>query len=598
MVEINEGAVASPASVRYHGLDALRAWAMSMGIVLHAAWIMIPGESGAPMTDASASPVTDYICLSIHTFRMQLFFVLAGLFACLLLRKRGFRKFSINRTLRIALPLVVFWMILCPIMIWQYKSAGIASGAIQGDQTAWELTKDYFANLAPTIVLTVHLWFLYYLAWVYVLVLAARGVLSLIDRHQTFRDWISAKFGAFVTRPWAVLVLAALFAPMMMAMKGPWGIEITFASLYLEWPGLLTYTAYFVAGWLIFRNVDKLSQITCRWRWQLALGLVLIVPYYFYAKYATKNGYATWNYPQLVVDDFRFENDKPVYPEFRSKLMSSDPESLAGFVWKSIPEANRTFVEQKSTMTENQLNGLLGTINAKVLAESEMTEQVDLEAMELSEKSMVISKIAAAGRTVKQNQWLNRELLNAEFVGIIYSEDVNRPYYYPIRAAYCFSYSVITWLLIFGCIGFSQHYFDRESRFWRYFSDSSYWFYLAHLPIQFQLLLWLGAEPWHPAAKFTMYVVVTTVLLLVSYHFLIRPTWVGWFLNGRMASVWKRAARALVAEPGIASGGRVALAEELASGGSQPYGRADEGAPEISVAHAEANRSADNKLIH
>ena len=80
---------------------------MSMGIVLHAAWIMIPGEAGAPKTDASASNWTDYLCLSIHTFRMQLFFVLAGLFACLLVRKRGVWKFTWNRCLRIGVPLLL-----------------------------------------------------------------------------------------------------------------------------------------------------------------------------------------------------------------------------------------------------------------------------------------------------------------------------------------------------------------------------------------------------------------------------------------------------------------------------------------------------------
>ncbi len=31
-----------PTKIRYHGLDALRDWAMSLGLVLHAAWIMVP----------------------------------------------------------------------------------------------------------------------------------------------------------------------------------------------------------------------------------------------------------------------------------------------------------------------------------------------------------------------------------------------------------------------------------------------------------------------------------------------------------------------------------------------------------------------------
>ena len=75
---------------------------MSMGIVLHAAWIMTPGESGAPMTDVSASTVTSYIDAGIHMFRMQLFFLLAGFFACLLVRKRGVGSFLRNRFFRIA----------------------------------------------------------------------------------------------------------------------------------------------------------------------------------------------------------------------------------------------------------------------------------------------------------------------------------------------------------------------------------------------------------------------------------------------------------------------------------------------------------------
>ena len=199
--------------------------------------------------------------------------------------------------------------------------------------------------------------------------------------------------------------------------------------------------------------------------------------------------------------------------------------------------------------TQNEFTGLLGAINKDILSKSEFTEGIDPSLYALSSRAASYASIPAEQRTVDQNQLINREILEAGFPGVLYSEDVNRPYYYPIRAVYCFVYSLITWLLIFGCIGFSQHHFDRESRFWRYFSDSSYWFYLAHLPIQFQILIWLGDAPWHWMVKFGVYVVGTTAVLLPSYHFLVRPTWIGWFLNGRMASVWKRPASVAETDP-------------------------------------------------
>ena len=224
----------SKVDVRYHGLDALRAWAMSLGIVLHAAWILIPGEAGAPATDVSAHPFFDWLCLAIHTFRMQLFFVLAGFFACLLVRKRGTGRFVKNRFARIVLPLAIFWLVLCPIIMWQYNSAGLRSGAIQSDASAWGLTREYFANITPDTTMLMHLWFLYYLSWVYVFVIAIRAIVVQLDREGSFRQNVSDVFGIVVSRPWSAFVLAAGFAPQIWLMKGPWGIEIGLGTLYVK----------------------------------------------------------------------------------------------------------------------------------------------------------------------------------------------------------------------------------------------------------------------------------------------------------------------------------------------------------------------------
>jgi hypothetical protein len=527
---------------RHHDLDALRAWAMSMGIVLHAAWIMIPGESGAPKTDASASQLTHYLCFVVHTFRMQLFFVMAGLFACLLLRSRGVWHFVRNRFLRVALPLAVFWYPLIFILLLQYNVAQIQSGAIQGDANAWQLTQLYFQNIKVNTFVLGHLWFLYYLCWAYVLVLAMRGLLVAMDRDRHWRDWFSDRFNAICTRPFAPFVLALLIAPAMFSMTGVIGIEVDPFSLIPKWMGLISYTIFFLVGWLIFRNIDHLGVVVRGWRWQLTLGLIVTIPFFFFTKYASQHGYATPNYPQLMVQDLAFHHGRgePDYAGLRAQLLSAEADAIPAILLELLPEPNREFLQSQESATENQLNGLLQAINLFVLTRTELAERVETGRLALSEPARAIAALPADQRRKEQNERLNREILEAGLPGVIHREARRQPHYHLLRAAYAYCYALISWLLVFGCLGLFRTYCHGESRFWRYFSDASYWFYLAHLPIQFQILIWFGDKPWPWPVKFLVYVLGALAVLIPSYHFVVRPTWIGWLLNGKVVPIRKR----------------------------------------------------------
>lgn len=67
--------------VRIHDLDALRGFAMLLGIFLHAAIFLIPGDSW-PVQDPWANTVPanrnfyGVVMFGIHGFRMPLFFLL------------------------------------------------------------------------------------------------------------------------------------------------------------------------------------------------------------------------------------------------------------------------------------------------------------------------------------------------------------------------------------------------------------------------------------------------------------------------------------------------------------------------------------------
>ena len=89
------------------------------------------------------------------------------------------------------------------------------------------------------------------------------------------------------------------------------------------------------------------------------------------------------------------------------------------------------------------------------------------------------------------------------------------------------------WLMTFGLIGLFRKLMSSENKWMRYISDSSYWLYLAHLP----LMIWLqwSISDWNldGTLKFVLVCTVCTVTLLVMYEYLIRYTPIGTMLNGK-----------------------------------------------------------------
>jgi peptidoglycan/LPS O-acetylase OafA/YrhL len=91
---------------------------------------------------------------------------------------------------------------------------------------------------------------------------------------------------------------------------------------------------------------------------------------------------------------------------------------------------------------------------------------------------------------------------------------------------------LFAWMMVFSLMGAFRQLVVKGSAVWRYVSDSSYWLYLAHLPL---IVLAQGLiRPWQLPAllKFSLLCIVTTAILLVTYEYLVRYTPVGTLLNG------------------------------------------------------------------
>jgi peptidoglycan/LPS O-acetylase OafA/YrhL len=93
--------------------------------------------------------------------------------------------------------------------------------------------------------------------------------------------------------------------------------------------------------------------------------------------------------------------------------------------------------------------------------------------------------------------------------------------------------ALFVWLMIFGLIGLFRKIFSRENPKVRFVSDSAYWLYIAHLPLIQIIQFWVSGWPLPSYVKLLFTCIVTTVLLLLSYRYLIRYTLIGTLLNGK-----------------------------------------------------------------
>lgn len=99
--------------------------------------------------------------------------------------------------------------------------------------------------------------------------------------------------------------------------------------------------------------------------------------------------------------------------------------------------------------------------------------------------------------------------------------------------------AMIVWFFVFGITGLFIRYFSKHSVRMRYISDSSYWVYLIHLPVVGLIPAFIVDWPIPAFAKFLIVMLTTTVVCFVTYHYLVRGTFIGKFLNGRKYPIVK-----------------------------------------------------------
>ncbi|MCP5111817.1 MAG: acyltransferase family protein [bacterium] len=535
---------------RRHDLDALRAFAMLLGIALHAAlsFMDIPWV----VQDRSREPLLGLFVSAIHGFRMPLFFLLSGFFTAMLWRKRGLRALLRHRAKRIALPLALSCAILLP-ALW-----GIMSWAGSGDTTRAAATgKDIWTA-------------------------AAYGNLDAVRDHVARGASLDQPEPLFGHSPlgWAVLGNQPAVIDYLITA----GADAS--ARYRDQNTALHTAAFFGRATAATRLLDAGAEITARnahgetpldslrhdrGTTEYVAGL-LQVPIDFNAVTADRTRIRAMlesrgALSRLAGGREAAEAEQGVLQRVFGPLMSDDfflhlwflwflcwlvvgfalvvavarrfprvrvPAAFIRTPWCLLWLAPLTMLTQSLMHSGGAIPGFGPDDSSGLLP---MPYVLAHYAIFFGFGALMYGSSGAAGR-LGRGWWIQLPLallllppalalaLHAPAAGELAGDEATR------RLLANLGQVLYAWLMIFGLMGLSETVLHRERPRVRYVSDSSYWLYLVHLPLIIAGQALLRDVNLPAMVKLTLLIIGATAILLLSYRYLVRYTWIGRLLNG------------------------------------------------------------------
>ena len=524
--------------MRYHALDALRAFAMLLGIVLHGL---------LPFVDVPIWPARDVHqdmaeigFHAIHGFRLPLFFLVSGFFTAMLWRRRGLRQLVRHRVKRILVPLLIgtilTWPLLIAVGVWSGK---VRAGLVEREQVQMTLSQA-----------------------------AKSGNLEVI------RERVAA--GARVDRRDALgatpLISAALLGHAdAVDLLVKLGAKVS--SETVDGSTALHAAALFGRVGVVERLLAHGARTNGRNR---------------HGKTPLDNARVDWRYVRFVAGATSMTLDPAVMQRDRARVAALLEESLEANPVRTLTWWDRVVVTffvgsilpvfHHLWFLYYLLWLLVGFAGAVMLKRRFVPEQWRFPAWLTSVQAcwlwwlpltvlpqLVMRQTFGPDTSPGVLPWPPKLFYYALFFafgalcygreGVL--ERVGRRWgLYFILALPIFilgmrafaeygpmwsgshllvtlTSAVYAWLMILGCLGLFQRFFASESPRIRYLSDASYWLYLAHLPLMVALQVWVSPWPWPSVLKLLFVCTLTTGVLMLLYATMVRYSVIGTVLNGR-----------------------------------------------------------------
>ncbi len=510
---------------RRHDLDALRGFAMLLGIALHASLAFFPAPWWVQDRTSAFDGLFDEFLWAVHGFRMPVFFLMSGFFTALLWRRRGLGALLNHRLRRVALPLLLGLLTIVPLTTFVGDWAAGSAPVVQvADDDIWG--KVFAGDVS--------------------------GVERLLDRG--FDPDLRGEPGG-----WTLLHAAALTgdvemldlllsrgaepAPVATASEGetPLGVAFHFgheeaADLLvayaggdplpdgMEWSEIPGWAAGAVemegddgaSGRLDLSTIQQFYHLWFLWflLWLVAGFAIIAWAVDRRDRQSNWPRRVMWSMIPLTIVPQLYMGDGGAYPVF-------GPDTSDGFVpLPHVMAYYATFFTFGALMYRRRGRTgrlLVDTIGGRWWLYLPISFLVVFPAGLLFTFGEVAFHLGWEGQAADVNAGLFVTFGEVAFSWLVAS---------VLQVAYA-------WGMCFGLMGLFRVLLPVERRGVRYLSDSSYWLYLAHLPMV--VVAQAVVRDWNLPAevKFLLVSVAVTVLALLTYQLFIRYTPIGTMLNGR-----------------------------------------------------------------
>lgn len=534
---------------RRHDLDALRAIAMLLGIALHAAL----AYSNVPwvVQDSQKNELFGLFFVAVHGFRMPLFFLVSGFFTAMLWRKRGLNALIKHRAKRILLPCLLGLVTIIPAMAWvsvqasqlptavggtAQKSSPILVDAIRkNDLDAIRLALDSGADInvqEPASGVTPLSWAALYGHAEAAGVLIENGAALERANRDGARPLHAA---AFLGRTKVVALLLKSGADETAKdFKGVTALDTT----RTDWN-----SAHFIAGLLQLPKLDREEFLNGQRECRRLLGGEPVsnddergLHGFVLAYTESINGDAF-----QLTDEFHVVTT-PVFHHlwflwflcWLVPIFAVYAQAAGAMKFKSMPKwlilsPARLLWLLPLTMVVQLFMGVLmpgfgPDVSVGLIPQPHILLYYGIF---FAFGAAYFNGDDVDGRL---GRWWFVSLPLAIFIAL--PVGVASSFITPNRTVAAIAQVVYVWAMTFGMIGLFRKFMNSANPTMRYISDSSYWLYVAHLPLVIFLQGIVRDWTVSPFLKFALVCGVSTGILLFSYQTLVRYTWLGRLLNG------------------------------------------------------------------